>query len=85
LPITATNTTDSLQQVETGLLEETALENAFEGTRWADLLRIARRRNDPSIIADKVYQKLLKDGDPNAGQARAKLMSREGWYLPFKL
>lgn len=85
LPITATNTADSLQQVETGLLQETALENAFEGTRWADLLRVARRRNDPSIIADKVYQKLLKDGDPNAGAARAKLMSREGWYLPFKL
>ena len=85
LPITATSTADSLLQVENGLLQETALENAFEGTRWADLLRIARRRNDPSVIADKVYQKLLKDGDPNAGQARAKLMNREGWYLPFKL
>lgn len=85
LALTATNKADSLVQVENGLLQETALENAFEGTRWADLLRIARRRNDPSIIADKVYQKLLKDGDPNAGTARAKLMNREGWYLPFKL
>ncbi|MFT4092757.1 MAG: RagB/SusD family protein [Niabella sp.] len=76
---------DSLTAVEDGLLQEGALENAFEGTRWADLLRIARRRNDPAFLADKVYQKLLKDGDPNAAAARAKLMSKEGWYLPFKL
>jgi len=85
LAITGASKADSLVQVEDGLLQETALEDAFEGTRWPDLIRIARRRNDPSIIADKVYQKLLKDGDPNAGAARAKLMSREGWYLPFKL
>ncbi len=84
-PMTATTPADSLLQIEDGLVQETALENAFEGTRWADLLRVARRRNDPAIIADKVYQKLLKDGDPNAGAARAKLMNREGWYLPFKL
>lgn len=85
LALTATNSSDSLSQIEDGLVQETALENAFEGTRWADLLRIARRRNDPSIIAEKVYQKLLKDGDPNAGAARAKLLNKEGWYLPFKL
>ncbi|MFV0606234.1 MAG: RagB/SusD family nutrient uptake outer membrane protein [Niabella sp.] len=84
LVITATNNNDSTLQVEDGLLQETALENAFEGTRWSDLLRIARRRNDPSILADKVYQKLLKDGDPNAGTAYSKLMSGD-WYLPFKL
>lgn len=83
--ITATTKADSLVQVENGIIQEGALENAFEGTRWADLLRVARRRNDPSIIADKVYQKLLKDGDPNAAAARNKLMNREGWYLPFKL
>ncbi|MFT4061245.1 MAG: RagB/SusD family protein [Edaphocola sp.] len=77
--------TDSLLSVEDGLIQEMALENAFEGARWGDLLRIARRRNDPSFLADKVYQKLLKDGDANAEAARTKLMSKEGWYLPFKL
>ena len=45
---------DSLIQIENGLINEGALENAFEGTRWPDLLRIALRRNDPSFIADKV-------------------------------
>ncbi len=76
---------DSLNSIETGLIKETALENAFEGTRWADLLRVAIRRNDPAFIADKVYNKLLKSGvsSGSAAQARAKLMNRD-WYLPFK-
>lgn len=84
-PVTGANRADSLVQIENGLIREEALEDAFEGTRWASLLRIARRRNDASFIADKVYQKLLKDGDPNADAARNKLMNKEGWYLPFKL
>ncbi len=74
---------DSLNTIESALLKETALENAFEGTRWPDLLRIAIRRNDPSIIADKVYNKLLKDGTGNAAATRAKLMNPSNWYLPF--
>ena len=76
---------DSLLTIENGLIKETALENAFEGTRWADLLRVAIRRNDPSFIADKVYSKLLKSGvsSGSASTARAKLMGKD-WYLPFK-
>ncbi|CAN5724075.1 hypothetical protein BH11BAC3_BH11BAC3_18840 [soil metagenome] len=78
-----TNPADSMMQVETGLINETGLENGFEGTRWADLLRIALRRNDPTFLADKVYEKLRKDGDPLASAARAKLMNKD-YYLPFK-
>ena len=76
---------DSLISIEDGLIKEGALENAFEGTRWADLLRVAIRRNDPSFIADKVYNKLIKSGVSSgaASAARAKLMNRD-WYLPFK-
>ena len=74
---------DSLVGIENGLLKENALENAFEGTRWPDLLRIALRRNDPGIIADKIYNKLLKDGNGNAAAVRAKLMNQQNWYLPF--
>lgn len=70
--------------LENKLIEEAALELAFEGTRWPDLMRIARRRNDPSFLADKVYQKLLKSGNPNAASVRAKLMDPNNWYLPFK-
>lgn len=76
---------DSLLSIEEGLIKETALENAFEGTRWPDLLRISLRRNDPSFIADKVYSKLMKSGISAgaASTARAKLMARN-YYLPFK-
>jgi starch-binding outer membrane protein, SusD/RagB family len=67
------------------LLNEQALETAFEGTRWPDLLRIAIRRNDPAILADKVYNKLIRNGATAgvANQAKAKLMSKD-WFLPFK-
>lgn len=70
--------------LEDKLIEEAALELAFEGTRWPDLLRIARRRNDPSFLADKIYQKLLKSGSTHAAEAKAKLMDPKNWYLPFK-
>ena len=46
---------DSLLSIESGLIKEEALEDAFEGTRWADLLRIAMRRDDPSFIADSAF------------------------------
>lgn len=84
--LVVTSASDSLLQIEDGLINEGALENAFEGTRWADLLRVAIRRNDPAFIADKVYSKLIKSGVSAgaAAQARTKLMNRD-WYLPFKL
>jgi hypothetical protein len=76
-------TGDSTLQVENQLVDEGALELAYEGQRWADLLRVAIRRNDPSFIAERVFDKLRKDGNGNAGAVRAKLANRE-WYLPFR-
>ena len=75
--------TDSTLQIETQLIVEAALELAYEGQRWADLLRVAIRRNDPSFIADRVYPKLQRDGNGNATSARGKLQSKE-YYLPLK-
>jgi len=72
-----------LLSIESGLVKEGALENAFEGTRWPDLVRVALRRNDPAFLADKIYSKLLKDGTPNAAAIRTKLMTPANWYLPF--
>lgn len=70
---------------EDKIIEEAALEMAFEGNRWSDLMRIARRRNDPAFLADKVYEKLLKANHPKAGEVRSKLMDPNNWYLPFKV
>jgi hypothetical protein len=76
---------DSVTYIENSLINEGALENAFEGTRWADLLRVARRRNDPAFLANKVYSKLIKDGVPDAEAVKQRLMDKQNWYLPFKL
>ncbi|MEO7310737.1 MAG: RagB/SusD family protein [Chitinophagaceae bacterium] len=76
---------DSLISNENGIIEELALENGFEGTRWPDLLRIALRRNDPAFLADKIYAKLSKDGVPEAAATRTRLMNKANWYLPFKM
>ncbi|MBE8721873.1 RagB/SusD family nutrient uptake outer membrane protein [Sphingobacterium pedocola] len=74
-----------IEELEDKIIEESALELAFEGERWSDLTRIARRRNDPAFLADKVYEKLLKANNPKAGQVRTKLMDMKNWYLPFDI
>jgi starch-binding outer membrane protein, SusD/RagB family len=76
---------DSTISIENSLIQEAALELAYEGQRWPDLVRIALRRNEPAFLADKVYQKLLKANNPNAEAVRTKLMDKSNWFLPFKL
>ena len=68
--------------IEDFIIDERALELAFEGKRWTDLVRIAERRNDPSYLADKVAAKFK--GTPYYDQIHAKLMNPANWYLPFK-
>jgi hypothetical protein len=71
------------RDIEDKLITEAALELAYEGHRWPDLLRIAIRRNDPGFLASKVYDKLQKAGRvADAEQARARLEAGD-WFLPF--
>jgi starch-binding outer membrane protein, SusD/RagB family len=76
---------DSTITIENHILDEAALELAYEGNRWADLLRMSIRRDDPSIMANRVYDKLTKDNMSmsEATRVKNKLMSKD-WYLPFK-
>ncbi len=74
---------DSLISIEDDLIEESALELAYEGNRWGDLVRVALRRNDPAFLADKIYEKLSKEGNAKADEVRSRLMNKENWYLPF--
>ena len=67
--------------VENLIMDERALELAFEGKRWSDLVRIANRRNDPSYLANKVAAKFP---DSQKKAIIDKLMIKENWYLPFK-
>lgn len=74
---------DDMITTENHIIEEDALELAYEGNRWEDLVRVALRRNDPSFLADKVYDKLSKEGNSKASEVRSKLMNVNNWYLPF--
>ncbi|MEI6949729.1 RagB/SusD family nutrient uptake outer membrane protein [Paraflavisolibacter sp. H34] len=73
---------DSLNTIERSLLHESALELAYEGNRWPDLVRYAHR-NGASVLADAVYRKLQKDGFAGAAEVRTYLEDKNHWYLPF--
>lgn len=75
---------DSTLSIEEGIVSEAGLELASEGRRWSDLVRIASRRNDASFLANKVYEKLVREKNPRATEVRDKLMNKDNWYLPFK-
>jgi hypothetical protein len=68
---------DSILWVEEKIIEELALETAFEGNRFQDLMRIAKRRNSPAYLADKVAAK--HTGNQQA--IRSKLMDENNWYI----
>ncbi|MCF8391416.1 MAG: RagB/SusD family nutrient uptake outer membrane protein, partial [Bacteroidales bacterium] len=62
------------------IIEERAREFAFEGKRFYDLMRIAKRRNDPSYLADKVSAKYT---GAKKDQIRALLMDEKNWYIQY--
>ena len=76
-------TADSTTQVEDLLMDEGALELAYEGQRWADLFRVALRRNSASYITSKVAARLRKEGR-SGDAAKVEAKSLNELYLPFK-
>ena len=69
---------DSIKYVEDLIVNELALESAFEGNRFQDLVRVAIRRDDNSYLANIVAAKHTE----NKEAIRSKLSSsRDYWYL----
>jgi len=84
--------TDSLQRIayqqdKVGemIADECALEFAFEGLRYYDLLRMAIQRNDPAFLADRIYARRGKDrADEMKSLIEKDLYQPRNWYLQWK-
>ena len=84
-PAGLTSQLDSIQWLEKQIVREAGLELAFEGQRWSDLVRIARRINkegrngfhflyDENIKKKYEYAKIPAPGFTS---------DEKSWYLPF--
>lgn len=70
---------DTIMAVEELLCDEEAMEFAFEGTRWYDLMRFARHKNRAGLTGNAWLADKLK-----ANQPVKSLIDENNWYLPFK-
>ena len=69
-----------IEKVEDLIMTEEALELAFEGFRFYDLMRVALRRNDPAYLANRVAR---RDGVVNTALL-SLLQDSRNWYLKIE-
>jgi hypothetical protein len=74
------NSPGKKQWLEDQILNERALELAFEGERFYDLMRFAKRRNDPSYLASQVAAKYPADKRQEIYQL---LLNENNWYINY--
>ena len=67
------------EAVEDLIIDEDALELAFEGCRFSDLARVAIRRGDNSFLAKRVAK---RKGTIDM-EMYNMLLNQDSWYLPF--
>ncbi len=71
-----------IEKVEDLIMDEEALEFAFEGYRFYDLMRVALRRNDPSYLANRIYQRRGADKVEEVKSFIGRdLTDTRNWYL----
>ena len=77
---TCMNTDEWVKEaVEDLIIDEDALELAFEGCRFSDLARVAIRRGDNSFLAKRVAK---RKGTIDM-EMYNMLLNQDSWYLPF--
>jgi hypothetical protein len=73
-----------IEQVENMIVDEGALEFAFEGFRFYDLMRVALRRGDPAFLANKVYgRKGEQQRDVMRSIIPVDLNNSDNWFLKW--
>jgi hypothetical protein len=71
-----------IDKVEDLIMDEEALEFAFEGYRFYDLMRVALRRGDPTYLANRVYKRKGADQEGlMRGLIKRDLNDTRSWYL----
>ncbi len=70
--------------VEDLICDEYALEAAFEGTRFPDLLRMTRHKNEAGVYGASFGTQWLVNKLSVDGRDASALYNESRWYLPFK-
>jgi hypothetical protein len=68
------------QKLENEIMDERARELAFEGERFYDLMRVAKRRGDPTYLAEKV-SKTYPEG--MRSHIYNLLLNEQNWYINY--
>jgi starch-binding outer membrane protein, SusD/RagB family len=79
MPAPAVTTSSTTDQIEDYILRERGLELGFEGRRWYDLMRIARRGR-PQVLINAVKKRAPVSLHPHI---EATLANPKNWYLPY--
>ena len=78
-----TSVADSISVIEKIIIDEAALECAFEGNRYSDLIRVSHRMNINGEDGNKFLQDIISSKYKHNGRQAPDYSSEERWFLPF--